>query len=390
MDRTEFANIPAEMAFPRTEYAHRIAKTRAAMDEPGLDLLLVHSLPDICYLTGFQTPLSDWYHCLILPREGTPVLQVCDPELAAMHSYIDTLLPVSWENMDAAPAQLADQLLSIGAERYRIGVQRRRPGLTPDTEQHLRAALPAASFIDASALVPAVRAVKSEAEIIALRAAARLSTLGMQAAVARIHPGASENEIAAAAAQAIIAAGGEYFSIEPIVRAGNRSGVTHATPKRSLIQPGDAVLMEIGGVFQRYCAPLLRTAVIGPPSARLRHLADTSLAAMELLFDHLRPGRTVGEVATSAMRSLAGLDAAARMRGYFGYAVGIGFPPSWVERSIEIAVGREDVLLPGMVFHTHRVLRIPGVMGVGFSESVLITDSGYELLTAHPRQLIVL
>ena len=389
MERAELADIPQELAFPRIEYAQRVARTRAAMDEAGLDLLLVHSLPDICYLTGFQTPLSDWYHCLILPRQGAPVLQVCDPELAAMHSYIDTLLPVSWESMDAAPAQLAEHLLAIGAERSRIGVQRRRPGLNPDTEQHLRTALPEASFIDASPLVPAVRAVKSEAEIVALKAAARLSRVGMEAAITSIHAGVSENEVAAAAAQAIIAAGGEYFSIEPIVRAGKRSGVTHATPKRSLIQPGDAVLMEIGGVFQRYCAPLLRTAVIGPPSARLRHLADTSLAAMDLLFDHLRPGRTVGEVATSAMRSLAGLDTAVRMRGYFGYAVGIGFPPSWVERSVEIAVGRDDVLLPGMVFHTHRVLRIPGVMGVGFSESVLITESGYELLTAHPRQLII-
>ena len=51
-----------------------------AMDRAGLDVLLVHSLPNICYLTGFQTPLSDWYHCLILPRDGEPVLQVCDPD----------------------------------------------------------------------------------------------------------------------------------------------------------------------------------------------------------------------------------------------------------------------------------------------------------------------
>ena len=389
MSRTELADIPQEMAFPKAEYTHRIEKTRAAMDDPGLDLMLVHSLPDICYLTGFQTPLSDWYHCLILPREGVPVLQVCDPELAAMHSYIDTVLPVSWESMDSAPAQLTDYLRSIGVERCRIGVQRRRPGLNPDTEMHLRVALPAASFIDASDLVPAVRAVKSDAEIVALRTAARLSTLGMEAAVRSIHAGSSENEVAGAAAQAIIAAGGEYFAIEPIVRAGRRSGVTHATPKRSLIQAGDPVLMEIGGVFKRYCAPLLRTAVIGPPSARLRHLADTSLAAMDRLFDYLRPGLTAGEIASAAMGSPEGHDAAVKSRGYFGYSVGIAFPPSWVERSIEIAVGRDDVLLPGMVFHTHRALRIPGVVGVGFSESVLITEKGYELLTAHPRQLIV-
>lgn len=389
MSRTELADIPQERAFPRAEYAHRIEKTRAAMDDAGLDLILVHSLPDICYLTGFQTPLSDWYHCLILPREGGPVLQVCDTELAAMHSYIDTVLPVAWQSMDSAPVQLTDYLRSIGVERSRIGVQRRRPGLNPDTEMHLRVALPAASFIDASDLVPAVRSVKSEAEIVALRTAARFSTLGMEAAASSIHAGSSENEVAAAAAQAIIAAGGEYFAIEPIVRAGRRSGVTHATPKRALIQAGDPVLMEIGGVFKRYCAPLLRTAVIGSPSAQLRQLADTSLAAMDRLFEHLRPGLTAGEIASAAMGSTEGHDAAVKSRGYFGYSVGIGFPPSWVERSIEIAVGRHDVLLPGMVFHAHRALRIPGVMGVGFSESVLITETGYELLTALPRRLIV-
>ena len=45
----------------------RLARTRAAMASAGIDVLLVHSLPDICYLTGFQTPLSDWYSCLVLP-----------------------------------------------------------------------------------------------------------------------------------------------------------------------------------------------------------------------------------------------------------------------------------------------------------------------------------
>jgi Xaa-Pro dipeptidase len=42
-----------------------------------------------------------------------------------------------------------------------------------------------------------------------------------------------------------------------------------------------------------------------------------------------------------------------------------------------------------MTFHLHRVLRIPGVMGVGFSESVVINESGFELLTRHPRQLAI-
>jgi Xaa-Pro dipeptidase len=110
---------------------------------------------------------------------------------------------------------------------------------------------------------------------------------------------------------------------------------------------------------------------------------------MESLFANLRPGRTMGDVASAALVTLRKIGPDVRMRGYFGYSVGIGFPPSWVERSVEIAEGRDDVLEAGMTFHLHRVLRVPGVFGVGFSETALITNSGYELLTDHPRELVI-
>ena len=390
MATTETSPIPNEMAFPQAEYDRRIAAARAAMDRDRLDLLLVHSLPNICYLTGFQTPLADWYHCLILPRQGAPVLQLCDTELAQMHTAIGTMHTVLWEQMDAAADQLVALLGTLGAHGARIGIETRRPGLNPFTDHHLRGALSQARFVDATDLVLKVRAVKSPAEIACLREAARLSSLGMEAAIGAIRPGATENDICAAAMHAIVRAGGEYFCIDPIVRAGPRSGVTHATAKRGAIRPGDAVLMEFGAVFQRYCAPLLRTAVIGTPSPALRRLCDTSLRAMDLLYQHLRPGRPMGEVARAATKALADIEPTVKMRGYFGYAVGIGFPPSWVERSVEIAEGRQELLQPGMTFHTHRSMRVPGVMGVGFSETIVITDAGFEILTSHPRRLAIL
>ena len=390
MKRDEIEAVPAERAFVKSEYDARLERTRAAMGHAGIDLVLLHSLPDICWLTGYQTPLSDWYSCAIVPLEGEVVLQVCDHELAAMHTYVDTFLPVSWEDMDAAAAQLASHLRATGAAAACIGVQARRPGLQPFTERALRHALPGARLVDIGNLVLRLRAVKSKAEVACLREAARLSTLGMRAALACLRDGVTENDVTAAAMQAIVANGGEYFSIDPIVRSGPRSGVTHATAKRRVVRAGDSILMEIGGVYQRYCAPLLRTAVIGKPGPRLRHLADVSLSAMELLFANLSAGRTAGDVASAAMKALAGLDPEVRMRGYFGYAVGIGFPPSWVERSVEIAEGRDDVLEVGMTFHLHRVLRVPGVVGVGFSETAVVTAHGYELLTEHPRELVVI
>ena len=143
----EVTDIPTERAFPKSEFDARIAKTRIAMDRADVDVLLVHSLPDICYLTGFQTPLSDWYHCAIVPRDGELVLQVCDHELAAMNTFVTTILPVSWEDMDAAAEALADHLHSIGAGKRRIGVQMARPGLNPFTERHLVSKLRTARFV---------------------------------------------------------------------------------------------------------------------------------------------------------------------------------------------------------------------------------------------------
>lgn len=95
------------------------------------------------------------------------------------------------------------------------------------------------------------------------------------------------------------------------------------------------------------------------------------------------------EVSRAAAKGHADVDPEVRTREYYGYSVGIGFPPVWVERSVEIAEDSDDVLQPGMVFHAHRALRIPGVMGVGFSETVLVTENGCELLTDHPRKLAV-
>lgn len=306
-----------------------------------------------------------------------------------MHTAIRTIHTVLWKRMDEATGQLVDILGNLGAGSARIGIEARRPGLNPFTAGRLRASIPQASFVDATDLVLKVRAVKSPGEIAYLRAAARLSSLGMEAAIQVIHPGATENDVAAAAMHAIVKGGGEYFCIDPIVRAGKRSDVTHGTAKRGPIQPGDAVLMEFGGVFQRYCAPLLRTAVIGKPSPELRHLCDTSLSAMDLLYRHLRPGRNIDEVARAAAKALADLDPSVQMRGYFGYAVGIGFPPSWGERSVEIAEGHAEILQPGMAFHTHRSMRVPGTMGVGFSETVVITESGFIALTNHPWRLAI-
>jgi Xaa-Pro aminopeptidase len=381
--------FPSEAAFPEAEYTERLERVRRSMRDAGLDLLLVHSLPNICYLTGYQTPLSDWYHCLIVPSAGAVTLQVCDTELARVNTYVERIEPVLWEHTDGAAEQLAHLMDAQSIRAGRIGVELRRPGLTPYLFNQLRATFPHCDFVDASTLVLGVRVVKSPREIECLRQAARYSAVGIEAAIAAIRPGVTDNALTAAASAAMIEAGSEYFSIDPIVRTGWRSGVIHANCKRQIVEPGETIFMEFGGVHQRYCAPLLRTAVIGSPSDQVRSLADQSLTTLGYLFEAIRPGRTIDDVVRSTLSKAPSLQGATRTRGYFGYSVGISFPPVWVEHSLALLEGSTEVLQPNMVFHAHRSLRVPLQLSVSFSETILVTETGCEPLTRHPRELCV-
>jgi Xaa-Pro aminopeptidase len=379
-----------EMAFSETEYNRRLAKVRLVMADWGLDVLLLHHLANICYLTGYQTPMSNWYNCLLVPAEGELSLQVCDFEvgLALVNTAVPNILNVRWNQMDEAAEQLVQLIRDQGFEKKRIGLEMRRPGLDPYTYEQLRKEFPNADFQDASYLVPKVRAIKSPAEIECMRQAAKYTVAGMKAAIAAIKPGVSDNEIAAAASEAMIKAGSEFFCTDPFVRAGLRSGIIHATFGRNLVKPGDPIIIEIGGVHQRYTAPLYRTAVLGEPSLRLKLLSESALRTLETLYENIRPGRTVDEVARAAAKELKTVDPEVYLSNYHAYPVGLGFPPEWSEHSVWIEEGATDVLQPGMTFHGVRSLRIPGLMAAGFSETITVTKTGCEILTHFPRELI--
>jgi Xaa-Pro aminopeptidase len=385
------AKLPREAAFPRAEYDARLARVRAAMQHAGLDVLLLQHMPNICYLSGHETSMADWHHCLVVPIEGELALQAPDVGLAIVQTYLERFAFVRWDTMmDEAPSQLMQLLHDYRLDGKRVGLEMRRPGSTLHTYELLRKTFPHATFVDSTDLMLKIRMVKSPAEIEYQRRAGRCTVAGLEAGVAAIAPGVSENAIGAAIAAGMIRAGSEYFSIDPFVRVGARSSVSHATYRGHTVGAGDPVVMEFGAACRRYTAPIFRTAVIGRPSDRIRRLADVVVEALEVLYANVRPGRTMHDVSAPVTKVLEKAGPGVQYDDKHAYAIGVGCPPDWVEYSTFIRSGCDDVLQAGMTFHTPRVLRIPGVMHVGLSESILVTDTGCESLTQPSRDLIVL
>lgn len=381
--------VPREWSFAESEYRGRLERVRAAMDRAGIDVLLVHSVVDNCYLCGYQSLWPEAYACLVVPRHGEPFMQVGEIEgaLAVLHGYVSDIVTFPWVGSEIAPSQLAGLLADRGFGRRRIGIQMGsiemglRGPLDAGAYLRLREMLPEARFVDATRLMFDVRVVKSPAEIEHLRRAGGITAVGMKAAIEAAEAGSSENRLSGIAARAMIDAGSEPFSIDPITSAGHRSGWFHTTFKREALRPGDHVLLEFGGCWHRYTAPMMRTVILGEPGDTAKRLMEANRCTLELLYANVRAGRTAHEVAVEVRKGVEEVDDMIFRSGHFGYSIGLGFPPTWTDGPMYIAEGNEGVLEAGMTFHTPHSFRVPARFVVGASESIAVTETGCEILT---------
>ena len=387
--RDSLDGLPQELAFPKDEYEARIDGVRKAMREADVDVLIVRHPLNVVYLSGFQTFAVYNTECVIVPMDGPPVLVVHPPEIgtALLHTWLDEVHgypdPANREAYQAS--LLADRRL----DRSRVGVEKQSPGMAAGSYERLREALPRAELVDASDVVSTVKVTKSPREIEYIRRAARITDAGGTAAIDAAREGGTDNDVAAAANRAMFDAGTEYMCISPIVTSGARSGVLHSTHKRNTLEKGDSVCIELGGCYQRYTAPIMRTVSIGEPRPEIARLADACITALNNVISTMRPGVTADEVAKAGWDGIARAGPGLVFHGSFAYSVGASFPPDWADRAAGITLGDRTRLRSGMVFHHPVGLRRLGRYGTMFSETTLVTEDGCEVLTGVDRKLFV-
>jgi len=376
-------------AFSPAEYARRLGDLRARMKTGGLDALLVVVAENINYLSGYETIGYSNFSMLVVRRDGEPVLFIREMErtvaetttgLSDFEVFTDTEDPVE---------QSVELLRKRGWLDGRIGVELGDSFVSPADMERLRRLL-GGHAADGTGLVEQGRRRKSAEEIALIRRACRITEAGVGAAERAIRPGATENDVAAAAYAAMMAAGSDFFAGDPIVTSGWRSGVAHLTFGNRRLEAGDTVLLEMSGCHRRYFGPLMRGAALAPVRDEVRRMADVIIEALDAAIAAIRPGATSGAVDEACRGPIERAGFEPNFRKRTGYSVGVGYAPSWGEGHI-VSLRRDDPtrLEPGMVFHMPPALRIPRQYGLGFSETVLVTETGCEVLTRFPRRLHV-
>jgi Xaa-Pro aminopeptidase len=393
------AASPFERPFPDAEYERRVAAARASMAAQGLDALVITNTSNIAWLTGYDTTMPSGYSVLVLPAAGEPTFHCSGLEASCMF-YSGTVTDVvefDWHANQDTAGHLAAVVRERGwgagrigaelgyAETFAIGAMDAKSLLTLQRE------LPEATFSDATLLVLEERLIKTAQELEYMREAGRLTWIGVEAMIGAARPGATDNDVIAAAMAAMTAAGSELLSIDPMVMSGERCGwMPHLPYKRDVLKTGDPLYVEMSGAYHRYNAPCIRTMVLGDPSPEQVRVSEAGVAVLETLLREIRPGRTGHDIAQVTAREL---DPEAYFHSTYAYAIGMGLQPSWCENPVYIADGADRELEAGMTFHVvGGTMWMPGrPIGGGCSEAIVVTAAGCETLTPHERaELIVI
>ena len=362
----------------RTE---RLTRARKELGERDMDALLLGPSADLRYLTGYQAPPLERMTLLVLPAAGDARLVVPALEAPLARDHLGGLeLEVTvWQETGDPVGLVRAALDAAGATAGRLGVGDQ---LWSTFLLRLQAALPGAAFAAASTVTRQLRMRKDPEEVEALaRVAAALDRVvdgldGLRWA------GRTELELAGEIQAAI--RGGHDEACFTIVGAGANAASPHHVASRRVIQPGDTVVVDIGGRLDGYCSDTTRTLVVGEPPPGFQEAYAVLHAAQLAGCAAVGPG-VPAEAVDAACRDVI---AAAGYGEHFIHRTGHGIGLDEHEDPYIVAGNREP-LEPGMTFSVEPGIYLPGRFGARIEDIVACTDQGGRRLNKTSRSLRV-
>ena len=354
-------------------------RLRQVLKERSLDALLITAEPDIFWASGFRS-------C-----DGVLLLTADEQLLVTDSRYFIQAANQApeWEllKLERGVGMLpkaARMVKDLGLKR--VGFQ--ADCVTYAQWEKLTAELDRRDVLaPTQGLVSALREVKDEAEIAAMRQAAQLADETMQRGLMGVREGLTPRELKADLDFYMASRGAEGPSFPMIVCAGSESALPHAPLTDRPFQRGDLVTIDLGCVVDGYCSDLTRSAVIGPPTDKQQEVYQTVYRAQVTGLDAVGPGVT-GREADAAARQV--IDDA----GYgehFGHGLGHGVGIE-IHENPRVASSGDQPLVPGNVVTVEPGIYLEGFGGVRIEDLVLVTDDGREVLSQveKPAELMVL
>jgi Xaa-Pro aminopeptidase len=357
----------------------RLERARERLRERSWHALWLGQSTNLRYLSGVLEKPSERLFGAFVPADGEPVMIVPRLYHDEMHELSAISTVRSWTDEDGM-ASAVSRWMDVP------------PGSTVAVDPQLHASflflmqdhLPKARFVSAGDLLADMRLYKDDYEQACLRRAGQIADEVMLE-ITRVSPaGRTEREIASQIVRLFEDNGSEGVSFSPIASAGPNAAFPHHLPDETVIEPGDCLVLDFGGMYQGYASDMTRTIFAGEPRAEMRRIYEVVQAAQQRAVEKLQPGMTAQAADAIARDYIAGAGYGQAFFHRLGHGIGLD-----VHEAPYIVAGNAAELKPGVAFSVEPGVYVTGLGGVRIEDIVLMNDGGPERLNAVPRDLVV-
>jgi len=355
---------------------HRLAALRSALAARENDAMLVTSLPNIRYLTGFSGSAA-----LLVVFAHAPSVLITDFRYAVQvheevgdHATIRIELTSLWTGLRDVLAAAEDGTRIAFESAHVVFADYERIADFGARWQ----------WKGSVGLVEALRERKDDGELGLIREAVRIAEAALERTIAEVRVGLSERQVAGILEHHLRELGSDAPPFETIVAAGERAALPHARASARTLQAGEFLLIDFGATFGGYCSDITRTFALQSVKPEMQHVHDIVREATLSASAGVRAG-------------MRGRDADAIARGYiesrgfgdlFGHSLGHGIGLE-VHEGPRVARTADAPLVERAVVTIEPGIYKPGWGGVRIEDDVYLAEDGPQVLTSFPRELIV-
>ena len=388
-DFFQFTNGPKiPLPFSDKEYENRLKGLRKIIAEKNLDAVILTSLQNIAYYSGFlYCSFGRPYACVVTAKRNIVVSANIDAGQPGRRCYGENLIYTDWkrDNYFKAIISLVGKVKKIGIEKDHLTIER---------HQNLKDSLGNPEIIDIAPSTMLQRMIKSEEEITLIKSGAKIADIGGEALVKEIKIGASEIDIAMAGRDAMEKAIAKYHPNSELrdtwvwFQSGINTDGAHNPVTTRKLKRGDILSLNTFPMISGYYTALERTLFVG-------EVDDASLKAWEANvkvhrhgLELIKPGVKCSEVTSELNNLFSELGYLHRRTFGYGHSFGLLSPYYGREGKLEFREDVETVLKPGMVVSMEPMIFIPegepGAGGYREHDILVVNENGAEDITKFP------
>lgn len=376
----------------------RIGRLRTAMTARGFDAIVALKPQNSFYMSGFNPIIYSHPVVTVLTRDGALTLLVHalrDDHARSAGFVRDIRLYGAWSTKVTMGPSWLQALRTILAEQ---GVDKGRIGLDLDfisTRQFhdVERTLEGAALADASDLIMECRYAKDSDELDNARAAAQIADLGMEAAIEELRRGGTERDISLASMSAMNRCWADGFPDKEVADFGNlehgvhnglfawalsgdRMFVNCDNPTNRKPAPGETASILIWTVIDGIHVENERTVMIGDVGPEKLGALEATLEIRAEVMEMIKPGTPYSELFEASKAGFESRGYGKYIPGRIGHSMGLG-----AHELPSIDAATKIPLEPGMIMAIEPNIRIPGEVATQISDTVLVTETGHEVLT---------